>query len=364
MNSFQSKYMYSSLPRSANWNRTKKIVATTTAAAARKNCISSNDSNSSNNKQVAGRNVLMLVSLMFCDLFTPFTICLCRCNCLCVCVRVFSCECFCVWYLVRLLLFFLLVSLYSFHFFLADFFPRLFCFVFSISLPVRVCVYKWICLFVWLFACVCVCVCMWEVFCYFHHRVGLMWFSFVVYYALFSLSMCHSLLDFFPIEWAEWILCYGLSVCVCAMQLAQTDQMWNFPENFLCAITLRRSERLLNKEWRCCKCFSVKSTCAPFGRCSFCVWWFYFARLLLLLLLDTKCTSVLEILLRLVRILHALAQSLHPVVFSIWSIQFSSCAIILTHFCISFVPCPFYVHSPTSIKPKFLSIFHIIESHG
>lgn len=64
----------------------------------------------------------------------------------------FSCECFCVWYLVRLLLFFLLVCLHSFDFFLADFFSsfvllRIFYF-FS-----RACV----CLFVCLCLCVCAC---------------------------------------------------------------------------------------------------------------------------------------------------------------------------------------------------------------
>lgn len=193
---------------------------------------------------------------------------------------------------------------------------------------------------------------MWGVFCCFHRRVGLMWFSFVVYYALFSIDVPF-IIRFFS-NWMSRMNFMLWFVCVAHWSNVK------FSKNFFCAIILRRTEKLLNKEWRCCKCFSIKSTCAPFGR------WICFAcgvsiLLLLLLLLDTKCISVLEILLRLVWLLHALAHSLLiQQVFSIWSTQFSTCAIILTHFYCA-IHC--YVHTPhIHLTKKFLRLFHIIET--
>lgn len=125
----------------------------------------------------------------------------------------FSCECFCVWYMVRLLLLFLLVSL-----FLALYPSILLTFFVVCFAPCSLFLFPCMCLFVFLSLSLWVCLCMWEVFCYFHHRVGLMWFSFVVYYALFFTIDVPFIIRFFS-NWMNrmnfmlWFERAGMCVC-------------------------------------------------------------------------------------------------------------------------------------------------------
>lgn len=298
---------------------------------------------------------------MFCDpvaplycLFMPLQMFVCE----------FSCACFCVWYLVRLLLFFLLVS----PSILLTFFSR---WLFSSFVLLRI-FYFFSRACAYVFVCFSLCLCMWEVFCYFHHRVGLMWFSFVVYYPLFFTIDVQFIIRFFS-NWMSrmnfmlrfecvcvclCVLCSSLKLIKCEIlpKISFVQSLSDEPRDFSI-----RNDVVANVSVS--KIHALHLVSARFVLVWFGLFW-------------CCCSAghqmhspVLEILLRLVGILHALAQSqsIHAVMFSIWSVQFSSCAIILTNSAISFVPCTLFdvrTNSCTSILPKFLSTFHIIEGHS
>lgn len=123
----------------------------------------------------SGWNVLMLVAIMFHVI----------------------CGKACAWMFLRAI--FGSFAVVHVHFFL-------FCFIFPHSLPfslsLTVC---FVSQFLFLSAKRCDCCCC----CCFHRRLGLMWFALLFIMHFFYRN---TIIRFFPLEWAEWILCYFVSL--------------------------------------------------------------------------------------------------------------------------------------------------------
>lgn len=113
----------------------------------------------------------------------------------------------------------------------------LFCFIFPHSLPfslsLTVC---FVSQFLFLFAKRCVCCC-----CCFHRRLGLMWFALLFILHFFYRN---TIIRFFPLEWAEWILCYLVSL---VRKRARESCLQNATyQQFFCAVSQSVRRNVVN----------------------------------------------------------------------------------------------------------------------